>query len=135
MTDKEHRVKIIDLSKEDPKSLLDANGQLDMYKIQSLVELANPNVETETSFSISSADLKNKKYNPDYRLDVPFLKNLSEKIKKENSQVIYKIVRYFKDPNRQSVIVQNGLTLEEARHHCSLDSTKGEDWFDGYSED
>ena len=135
MTNKEHRVKVIDLSKEDPKSLLDANGQLDMNKIQSLVELTNPNVETETSFSISSKDLKDKKYNPDYRLDVPFLKNLSAKLKKERGQVTYKIIRFFRDEHKPSTVVQTGLTLQEAQHHCSLDSTKGEDWFDGYSED
>ena len=133
MTDKEHRVKVIDLSKEDPKSLLDASGQLDMNKIQSLVELANPDAETETSFSISSKDLKDKKNNPDYRLDVPFLKNLSKKIKKEKGQATYKIIRFFKD--KPNTIVQTGLTLQEAQHHCSLDSTKGEDWFDGYSEE
>jgi len=83
---KEHRVKIIDLSNEDPESLKDENGNVDFNKIMELVELANPNVETETTFGISQKDLKDKNLNPDSRLDIPFLKELNEKIKKRDRQ-------------------------------------------------
>jgi len=50
----------------------------------------------------------------------------------------YKIVRFYFDeshPDHHKVI-DSGLSLEDARAHCSDDSTKGDGWFDGYeSED
>lgn len=32
-------------------------------------------------------------------------------------------------------VVQTGLTLEEAREHCQRDDTRGDGWFDGYTEE
>jgi hypothetical protein len=52
----------------------------------------------------------------------------------------YLIRRFYQD-GRASVIVETGLTLEEAQAHCNDPSTKGGDssegtaWFDGYDED
>lgn len=46
----------------------------------------------------------------------------------------YKIKRFFKD-GRDAEIVETGLTLAEAKEHCSDPSTKGEDWFDGFEKE
>lgn len=46
----------------------------------------------------------------------------------------YKIIRFFKD-DRDSEIVDTGLTLEEAQAHCRLDTTHGDDWFEGYEKE
>lgn len=46
----------------------------------------------------------------------------------------YKIIRFFKD-NRDSEIVDTGLTLEEAQAHCRLGTTHGDDWFEGYEKE
>lgn len=45
----------------------------------------------------------------------------------------YKIIRFFKDGERQ--IVAEGVTLDEAREHCKSKSTEGENWFDGYQKE
>ena len=45
----------------------------------------------------------------------------------------YKIIRFrFQGRNRT---MKTGLTLEEAQVHCSLESTHGNNWFDGYIEE
>lgn len=44
----------------------------------------------------------------------------------------YKIIRFYKDWDRESWVVDTGLTLEEAQAHCRREDTHGEDWFDGY---
>ena len=45
----------------------------------------------------------------------------------------YKIVRFrFRGENE---VVKRGLTLEEARRHCSDSKTHGEGWFDGYTKE
>lgn len=49
----------------------------------------------------------------------------------------YKIVRFFQDfdhPDHGKVI-RTGLTLDEAQEHCTDESTHGEGWFDGYTEE
>lgn len=45
----------------------------------------------------------------------------------------YKILRYYQ--TKPTKIIHTGLTLEEAKQHCSRWDTKGVDWFDGYTED
>ena len=45
----------------------------------------------------------------------------------------YKIVRFFAD-DRPSQVIKRGLTLEEAQKHCSDPNTRGEGWFDGYTD-
>lgn len=47
--------------------------------------------------------------------------------------VKYEIVRFYQ--NKQQEIQKHGLTLEQAQAHCSLESTHGEGWFDGYREE
>ena len=45
----------------------------------------------------------------------------------------YKIVRFrFEGTNR---VIKEGLTLEEAQEHCRREDTKGDGWFDGYTEE
>ena len=45
----------------------------------------------------------------------------------------YQIVRYYRDNTKRSKIVKTGLTLGEARAHCSSpDSREHGEWFDGY---
>ena len=51
----------------------------------------------------------------------------------------YKIVRFFKDNKKPKVVIR-GLTLDEARSHCSETTShkkkNGEIlWFEGYSEE
>ena len=48
---------------------------------------------------------------------------------------MYKIVRFFRDENRQSEIIQEGLALDEAQEQCQRDDTHGDGWFDGYSQE
>ena len=47
----------------------------------------------------------------------------------------YKVIRFYKDFDRQSKVILTGLTLEEAQDHCRREDTHGEDWFDGYEEE
>lgn len=44
----------------------------------------------------------------------------------------YTIIRFFKDDDKPSKIIREGLTLEQAQAHCRREDTHGEDWFDGY---
>ena len=45
----------------------------------------------------------------------------------------YKIIRFrFEGKNRT---IKKGLTLEEAQEHCQRNDTKGDGWFDGYTEE
>ena len=47
----------------------------------------------------------------------------------------YKIIRFYKNHNRNRVI-KRGLTLEEAQAHCRDPKTRKEgEWFDGYAKE
>ena len=46
----------------------------------------------------------------------------------------YKIVRFWKDGQHRNTIIRRGLTLQEAREHCSrMDTHKEGVWFDGFT--
>lgn len=47
----------------------------------------------------------------------------------------YKIIRMYRDFDRPSKVVLEGLSLEEAQAHCRREDTRGEGWFDGYEEE
>jgi hypothetical protein len=47
----------------------------------------------------------------------------------------YKIVRFYRDEDKASEVIETGLTLEEAQEHCRRDDTHGDGWFDGYDEE
>lgn len=53
----------------------------------------------------------------------------------------YKIVRFYRDPDKESKIIKRGLTLEEAQAHCKDPATANrygpwKTWyFDGYEEE
>ncbi len=48
----------------------------------------------------------------------------------------YEIVRFYSDSNKAQKVQKQGLTLEEAQEHCSLESThEAGVWFDGYREE
>ncbi len=51
-----------------------------------------------------------------------------------DGEVTYKIVRYYNDgtPNE---VVKTGLSLADAKAHCSDPSTHGEHWFDGHTKE
>jgi hypothetical protein len=49
--------------------------------------------------------------------------------------ITYKITRFYLDDNKESEVVRTGLTLEQARKHCQSPSSKGDDWFDGYTKE
>ena len=45
----------------------------------------------------------------------------------------YKIVRYRQ--NGKNTVIKHGLSLEEAKEHCQDEKTRGEGYFDGYTEE
>lgn len=47
----------------------------------------------------------------------------------------YKIIRYYRDENKSSELIVEGLSLEEAKEHCNSPETEGDDWFDGFCEE
>ncbi len=53
----------------------------------------------------------------------------------------YKIIRFYKDRDKQTRTICSGLTLEEAQLHCSDEKTHKRDkegnvvWFDGYTKE
>lgn len=53
----------------------------------------------------------------------------------ESEEKMYKIVRFFRDPDKNSYTLLDGLTLEEAKDHCEREDSKGEGWFDGWTEE
>lgn len=46
----------------------------------------------------------------------------------------YEIVRFHQDTDHPDhrMVVDTGLTLQEAQAHCQDESTHGDGWFDGY---
>lgn len=50
----------------------------------------------------------------------------------------YEIVRFYKEPNhpKHQSIIKTGLTIKEAREHCSSKDTECDgEWFDGFREE
>jgi hypothetical protein len=47
-----------------------------------------------------------------------------------STKTTYKIIRMRADGDHR--VIRRGLTLEEAKAHCSSPKTHGEGWFDGY---
>jgi len=45
----------------------------------------------------------------------------------------YSIIRF--RINRDNEVIKTGLTLDEAQEHCNDESTHGDGWFDGYTEE
>ena len=46
----------------------------------------------------------------------------------------YKIIRFFKDKH-ENEIVEEGLSLEDAKLWCNREDTHSEDWFDGFTKE
>lgn len=50
----------------------------------------------------------------------------------------YDIVRFYKlkkaPHTKDSEIIKERVTLEEAQAHCNAPESRGDDWFDGYQE-
>lgn len=44
----------------------------------------------------------------------------------------YKVIRFYRDWDRQSKVILTGLTFEEAQEHCKREDTSTDEWFDGY---
>lgn len=46
----------------------------------------------------------------------------------------FQIIRYWRDPARESEVIQTGLTEAEARQHCQDPTTAdpNREWFDGF---
>lgn len=51
-----------------------------------------------------------------------------------NDEKTFTIMRNYRD-NRDSEVIETGLTLLEAKEHCSRADTRGDGWFDGYTEE
>jgi hypothetical protein len=59
--------------------------------------------------------------------------NNNGKEKRGEYMVTYKVVRFYCD--KESKVIQEGLTLDEAQEHCQRDDTHGKGWFDGYTKE
>jgi hypothetical protein len=57
-----------------------------------------------------------------------------QQTKKGQTMDTYKIIRFFKDKH-ENEIVEEGLSLEDAKLWCSREDTHGEDWFDGFTKE
>ncbi len=51
------------------------------------------------------------------------------------SDATYKIVRLYREVDRESQVIHTGLTLEEAPSHCRDERTSTLEYFDGYMEE
>lgn len=48
----------------------------------------------------------------------------------------FRIVRFYRDTFLEPrEVIDTGLTLQEAREHCSREDTHGDGWFDGYEQE
>lgn len=47
----------------------------------------------------------------------------------------YRIVRFYKDPDKESEVVEEGLSFDAAKRHCENPATSGSDWFDGFQKE
>ena len=47
----------------------------------------------------------------------------------------YRIVRFYRERDKESKTIKTGLSLEAAQEHCNREDTHGEGWFDGYNEE
>lgn len=49
----------------------------------------------------------------------------------------YSIIRFYENRNHPDNhrVIRSGLTLAEAQAHCQDESTHGDGWFDGYTEE
>lgn len=45
---------------------------------------------------------------------------------------LYQIVRFYQNSRIKRKVMAQYLTLEEAKEHCSKESTHGPGWFDGF---
>jgi len=54
----------------------------------------------------------------------------------QDEETTYMIVRFYQKDNVGNEVIKRGLTLEEAKEHCSSPDTEGVDengpWFDGF---
>jgi hypothetical protein len=51
----------------------------------------------------------------------------------EEDEATYSIIRHRFNGNNE--VIKTGLSLEEAQEHCQRDDTRGDGWFDGYTEE
>jgi hypothetical protein len=51
----------------------------------------------------------------------------------ERHEPTYRIVRFYQD-DRPREVIEDDLTLEQAKAHCLRPDTRGEGWFDGFEE-
>jgi len=56
------------------------------------------------------------------------------RVQKADGEANYKIVRFYQDENKKSKVIKTGLTFEEAQAWCNRADTKGDGWFDGYTD-
>jgi len=48
----------------------------------------------------------------------------------------YKIIRFYRKEGKSPLVIEEGLTLEQAQAHCKREDTrKAGVWFDGYEEE
>lgn len=53
----------------------------------------------------------------------------------EEEEKTYKIIRFYKDDWDRNIVIETGLTREEAQAHCKDPTTSTEEYFDGYDEE
>ena len=65
----------------------------------------------------------------------PVPKALKEWLAKRSGGHTYKIVRFHQDKGRKQRVIKRGLTLAEAKKHCSNPKSRGKTWFDGFTKE
>jgi len=49
----------------------------------------------------------------------------------------YSIVRFYADPHKDELVIQTGLSLDQAQEHCLREDTHDPEagWFDGFRQE
>lgn len=47
---------------------------------------------------------------------------------------MYKVIKYYQDEKKKNKIIENNLTLDEAKRKCNGIESKGNGWFLGFTE-
>ncbi len=53
----------------------------------------------------------------------------------EEMKKTYKIIRFYRNGNKNRKTIKTGLSFEEAKEHCTREDTHGDGWFDGFEEE
>lgn len=129
-------------SKKKAQKSVDSWNKANRYDIEPsfsarLVKLAKSYVTKDRKYAIY---YRGARRGVVYDSSLPSPKNpvpleLKKWLAKRSGGHTYKIVRYHQDKGRRQRVIKRGLTLAEAKKHCSNPKTKGKTWFDGFTKE